>query len=305
MFIKDVTQGWNIEFIIFNGRSNMMDHLTSRYIDMSTCSLWLNYNNHRKYDLVAYFDRQCVTLMVPKQRFLYGSNIYLSLRNNIWLSVGVSFAGIALTLIGISRLSVRWRIYRPKQVPYRHIGIAIMEIVNVATSHGMNHISLQTSIRFALSGWIIFSLYFSTIYSTGYMSILAAPPTSAPVNTVEEFVGRGLIWASYDDKQKVIDALLEYNQTEYKRLVDSRTIEKTPEKRLRHIHKNKYGYLVAQLSNYYIYDVPMGNATDMFPLRLMNECMLNMFTVFGFQPNSPYARYFSDKLHMYAFDCGR
>lgn len=300
MFIKDVSQGWNIEFIIFSRRSDMMDHLTSRYIDMSTCSLWLTYNNHRKYDLVSYFDRQCITLMVPKQRYVYGSNIYLSLRNNIWLSVAISFIGIVLTLIIISRVSIYLKIHSSKQVPYRDIGIAIMEIVNVATSHGMNHISLQTSIRLALSGWIIFSLLFSTIYSTGYMSILAAPQTSAPINTIEEFVARGLSWASYDPKRKVVEAFLDYNQTVYTRLINGRTIEKSPEKRLRHIHKKKYGYMVAQLSNYYIYDVPMavGNWTDMFPLRLMNQCMMNVFTVFGFQPNSPYAKYFSNKLNV-------
>lgn len=300
MFIKDVSEGWNIEFIIFPGRSVMMEYLTYRLIDMATCSLWLNYDNHQKFDLVSYFDRQCLTLMVPKQRYLFGAaNIYLSLRSNIWLSVVISFVSIALALIGISRVSVHLKMCKLKEMPYHNSGLAIMEIINVATSHGMNHISLKSSIRFTLSGLIIFSLYFSSIYSTGYMSMLAAPPTTAPINTVEEFIDRGLIWATYEENnKKIIDALLALNQTVYTTLVGSRVIEKTPEKRVRHINKQKYGYLVIELSNYYVYNVPLGNETDKFPLRLMDQCILNLFTVFGFQANSPYSTFFAYKLEM-------
>lgn len=299
MFIKDITNGWNIEFIVFATRATMMEHLLNRKIDMSTCSLWLKWQNYQQFDLVSYFDRQCLTLMVPKQQYVFGAaNIYLSLGNNIWLSVAISFIGITLAIVVISRVSVRLKLHQPNQMPYYKIDLAIMEILNVATSHGMTHISLQTSIRFALSGWIIFSLYFSTIYSTGYMSILAAPPTTAPVNTVQEFIGRGLIWAGYDTRKRILSGLLAYNQSIYRRLVESRKIEISPEKRIRNVNKQKYGYLVTQLSNYYIYDAPLGNETDKFPLRLMNECIFNYFTVFAFQANSPYTKYFNEKIYV-------
>lgn len=299
MFIKDISKDWNVEFVIFPSRSIMMQQLNSRKIDMSTCSLWLKYDNYLQFDLVSYFDRQCITLMVPKQQYLFSAaNIYLSLGNSIWLSVAISFIGITVALVVISRLSVNLNIHQPQKMPYHKIGIAVMEMINVATSHGMSHMSVQTSIRFALSGWIIFSLYFSTIYSTGYMSILAAPPTTAPINTVDDFIGRGLIWAGYDTRKRIIAGLLAYNQTVYRKLVESRKIEISPEKRVRNVNKQKYGYMITQFSNYYLSEIPLGNETDKFPLRLMNQCIFNYFTVFAFQANSPYTRYFNEKIYM-------
>lgn len=66
-----------------------------------------------------------------------------------------------------------------------------MDLINIATSHGLQRIVNRASIQILLISWILLSLLLGTVYNTKLMSVLARPLYSKAVDTVHDFIVAG------------------------------------------------------------------------------------------------------------------
>lgn len=187
-FVDDVTKGWNVKYTVYNKSWNRV--LRSIHHDenhMVLCSIWMTESHHNRYALSSYFDQQCLTIMVPRQKPInVAAVIYLSLQTNVWLYFGISFISIVFVLTGISKLGIKLKMYDKQKLPFRYFSTACTEVINTATEHGMKYFPLQTPIKFAILSWILFSLLFGVFYSSGFMSLLTTPPMTKAIDTGKE-----------------------------------------------------------------------------------------------------------------------
>lgn len=187
-FVEDVTRGWNIEYTVYNKSwTKALGSIHRNENHMVLCAIWLTKTNYRNYALSSYFDQQCLTIMVPRQKPInVAAVIYLSLQPNVWLYFGISFISIVFVLTGISKLGIKLKMYDTQKLPFRSISKACIEVINTATEHGMKTFPSQTPIKFAILGWILFTLLFGVFYSTGFMSLLTTPPMTKAIDTGNE-----------------------------------------------------------------------------------------------------------------------
>lgn len=297
-FVEDVTRGWNVEYNVYNKNwINVLNTVHEHENDMALCSIWLTERNHNSFSLSSYFDQQCLTMMVPRQKAINAAAvIYLSLKSSIWLYFGIAFVSIAFVLVGITKIGIHYKMYEPKNLPFRTLSNAFLEVVNIMTSHGMTHFPLQISIKFAILSWFIFSLLFGVIYSSGYVSLITRPPLIKPIDSVEDFVKRKLKVGELEDITPLQKQLMFYNYSVYTALAKRVKHEDTTQIRLQHIQSGKYGYMVTKLSNHYITNVPLRDSIKIIPMRLMKSCLMKFFSTLAFAPQSPYCSFFSRKL---------
>lgn len=297
-FLEDVTRGWNVQYNVYNKNwSHVLKTIRKHKNDMALCSIWLTEYNYNSYSLTTYFDQQCLTMMVPRQKPINAAAvIYLSLKSNIWLYFGIAFVSIAFVLVGITKMEIYFEFYNSKNLPFRTLSDAFLEVVNIMTSHGMTHFPLQTSIKFAILSWFVFSLLFGTIYSSGYVSLVTRPPLDKPIDSIEDFIERELKVGELESITPLQKQLMFYNLSVYTTLAKRVKHEESTEKRLKHINTGKYGYIVTKLSNQYIANVPLKNESKMIPMRIMKSCLMKYFSTLAFAPQSPYCPYFTRKL---------
>lgn len=266
---------------------------------MALCSIWMSQFNHKRYDLSTYYGSQCLTMMVPRPKYINeASIIYLSLKSKLWFYFGSAFAAIICMLIAISKIGISTKLYKRRDVPFHNFTKTVTEVVNIATSHGLTKFPAQTPIKFVILAWFIFSLLFGVIYSCGYVSLLTTPPLSQPIDTVDEFLENGLLWGEFDGNSKPIRTIRKYNSTLYTNLVNSIVKEHSWQEREDHIKGGEYGYMVTKISDKYLANLPWENITAKYPLRVMRSCISSYFTGLAFQLRSPYRDFFSYKLQL-------
>lgn len=319
-FVEDVTRGWNVEYTVYNKswrRALGTIHRDENH--MILCSIWLTETNYNAYALSSYFDQQCLTIMVPRQKPInVAAVIYLSLQANVWLYFGISFISIVFVLTGISKLGIKLKMYDTQKLPFRSMSNACIEVINTATEHGMKYFPSQTPIKFAILGWILFSLLFGVFYSSGFMSLLTTPPMTKAIDTgnekkllifcmviniiviflniVDDFIKYRLHLGEINNIEPLQKHLRWYNSSTYSTLANRIKYEESSQIRLRNIKSGKFGYIVTKLSNQYISNIPLKNSTKVIPMRLMKTCLLKYFSTLAFAPQSPYCSYFSNKL---------
>lgn len=253
---------------------------------------------HSSFALSSYFDHQCLTLMVPRQKSInVATIIYVSLKSQIWLYFGIAFLSITFILTGISKLGIHLKMYKAKDLPFRNLSNAFTEVINTATTHGMNNFhSFQTSIKFVAFSWIIFSSIFGVMYSSRYVTLLTKPPLTEPIDKVEDFLTKDFLIGEIDRAEMWQSLLKKYNYSIYTTLSNQFKYEESSLVRLENIKSGRYGYMVAKLSNQFIANIPLRNTTKLLPMRLMKTCLMNYFSSLAFAPQSPFCEYFSIKL---------
>lgn len=297
-FVSEVTEHWNVTYAFEDKKwVAAFDILSNRTSDMFMCSVWLTESHIKKFDLTHYFDQQCLTMMVPRQKhFNEVAALYAALEPEVWILFTVSFVVVVVLLTAISRFGHRIKMYESHGLPYRDAIKSFTEITNLTTTHGVSSFPTQTPIKITITTWLIFSLFFGLWYSSGYTSLLTSPPSSRAINTIQDFTEHKLSWGEIEDVQNMKCFLRRYNDTYFTALANSAVEEKSEQERIQNIESGKFGYMVTTFYDRFISNVPLKETSKLVPLRTMQSCVIKFFTGFAFPKNSPYTEYFSSKL---------
>lgn len=117
----------------------MFQDLENHTADLAMCSIWIS-DFDNTYDASMFYSHECNTLMVPKpKRLSEMTAIYTTFSGRVWLTFGLFClaTGIFLwssAIIGIVDKSV-----------YVNITRAFLEIMNIATLHGVDIFPRQQS----------------------------------------------------------------------------------------------------------------------------------------------------------------
>lgn len=166
--------------------------------NFALCSNWLTDHLVERFDVSGCFSHQCGTFLVPRPApIAHASYIYYPLEDEVWILI---FSFLVITTVLYYFFS---RIFRKNSAPQANLSQdnppgefdfmtqSFMDLINIATSHGLQRIVNRASIQILLISWILLSLLLGTVYNTKLMSVLARPLYSKAVDTVHDFIVAG------------------------------------------------------------------------------------------------------------------
>lgn len=162
--------------------------MEERRATMGMCSMWMVEDKYKRMDLSKHFSFLCGTFLVPKPMpITQASYIYLPLSSTLW---GSMLATLFATAI------IYYCMYRsvdpnPRKKIVERLSRAFLDIINIATCHGLPKIIQRVPIRLLIMSWTLLSLLLGTAYSTKYTSILTQPMYTKAVDTIEDFLDSG------------------------------------------------------------------------------------------------------------------
>ena len=147
-----MAKNWRIKHVLLDesktGRSpwiTMFEDLQNHTSDLAMCSIWVSVFKDQ-YDVSSYYNHACNTLIVPMPKRLSEiTAIYTTFSCEVWLTFGLLFfaAGILLWLSAM--------ISSVKRTVYENLSRSFLEIMNIATSHGVDDLRTQrTSVKILL-----------------------------------------------------------------------------------------------------------------------------------------------------------
>lgn len=121
----------------------MFDDLENHTADLAMCSIWVSVFKDQ-YDVSSYYNHACNTLIVPMPKRLSEiTAIYTTFSGEVWLTFGLLFFATGILLWGSAMIG--------KQTVYVNVTRSLLEIMNIATSHGVDIFRTQrTSIKILL-----------------------------------------------------------------------------------------------------------------------------------------------------------
>ncbi len=130
-----MTSNWNVSY--FYPRNNnetrpKVDELNNNLVDIRMCSVWLTELDYYEYDLSAFHNHECYTLLTPKPvKLSEVTAVCKTFSVPIWIIFGICFLVTGLLLWGIARILVT-----EKTTVYANLTRTFLEVTNIATSHG-------------------------------------------------------------------------------------------------------------------------------------------------------------------------
>lgn len=122
----------------------MFDDLVNNTTDIAMCAVWLTeYEN--KYDVSTFHSHECTTLLVPKPtRLSEITAIYTTLSGQVWLLFGLCFFVTGLLVWQSAKMEMI------EKLVYGNVSRTFLEVMNIATSHGIGYFPRQNSIKLLL-----------------------------------------------------------------------------------------------------------------------------------------------------------
>lgn len=136
--VEEVIKNWKARYILRDESKTgispwitMFDDMINRTADIALCSIWISAFDD-KYDVSEYYNHECSTLMVPKPtRLSEMTAIYKTMTAEVWVSFGFFFFATGILLWSIAIVGIGER------TAYVNISRAFLDIMNIATSHGI------------------------------------------------------------------------------------------------------------------------------------------------------------------------
>lgn len=150
--VREVVKNWNVTHILqdesktgISPWTKMFDDLENHKADLSMCSIWVSVFKDQ-YDVSSYYNHACNTLIVPMPKRLSEiTAIYTTFSYDVWLTFGVLFLATVLLLWASAMIGIGER------AVYVQLSRSFLEIMNIATSHGVEIFQTQkTSIKILL-----------------------------------------------------------------------------------------------------------------------------------------------------------
>ncbi|PSN54803.1 hypothetical protein C0J52_02004 [Blattella germanica] len=280
--IKDVEKAATqyTPLIVFNtGKTKLLFNDTT--LAILICSLWLTTDAPCGMQLSTPWARQKGTFLAPKPQPLSRAIlIYLPLECWTWvalLSVCIIFS-LVLHIVG--RLL-------PTQNRYRSIRLCFLNTFRTLMLNGVPGFPTQVSLRWLLVGWSFFSLLTTTVYSSGYTSLLTSPLYSPPIDTLGDLLEQGIYWGeesentfAYLIRESGNSKLIEFGNR-FKR-------ELTPRDRENRILKGNYAIFSKVMASAFVTETERLSQRARRMLRVMEEPVFTFYVGIGLRTNSPY-----------------
>lgn len=162
---------------------------------MGMCSMFLMEDRYRRLDLSSHFSSLCGTFLVPKAHpITHASYIYLPLSSTLWICMLVALLTTAILYFCIYRILAD---RTQDNNVWENLSRAFLDIINIATSHGLPKIMKKISIRLLIISWVLLSFLLGTAYSTKYTSILTKPLYTKAVDNIQDFLDEGKVGHCY------------------------------------------------------------------------------------------------------------
>lgn len=154
--IRAVTRGWktsvvrrDISATVPNPWKTIMTDIADNRTDMGICSMWMNAKRADQFDLSTFYDFQCHKFLVPRPtRLNEATAIYRTLSLAVWILFLCFFLVTGLLLMALSRIDTINSAADASM--FNNFTRSMLEIVNIATGHGVNTIPKQHSINVLL-----------------------------------------------------------------------------------------------------------------------------------------------------------
>lgn len=142
--VREVIKNWNVTHILQDESKTgispwikMFDDLENHQADLSMCSIWVSVFKDQ-YDVSSYYNHACNTLIVPMPKRLSETTaIYTTFSGEVWITFGVLFLTTGLLLWASAMIGI------VKRTAYVHLSRSFLEIMNIATSHGVEILQTQ------------------------------------------------------------------------------------------------------------------------------------------------------------------
>lgn len=112
---------------------------------MRMCSVWLTELDYYKFDMSAFHNHECYTLLTPKPvKLSEVTAIYKTFSAQIWIVFGICLMSTGLLLWIIARAEAT------KTTVYTSLSRTFLEVIHIATAHGVGTFPKQQSINILL-----------------------------------------------------------------------------------------------------------------------------------------------------------
>lgn len=126
----------------------MYEDLLDHSADISMCAVWLSDHGYQ-FDLTTFHSHECHSMLVPKPTKLSeASAIYASLSHTVWTIFSFCFAVTGILLWGMAIIKIA------KKNHYTSLVRTYLDLINVATGHGLNNLPDQSSANVLLLRWV-------------------------------------------------------------------------------------------------------------------------------------------------------
>lgn len=148
--VREVIKNWRVKHILRDESRTgispwitMFDDLENHTADLAMCSIWVSVFKDQ-YDVSSYYNHACNTLIVPMPKRLSEiTAIYTTFSGEVWLTFALLFIAAGIVLWGSGTIGT--------QTVYVNVTRSFLEIMNIATSHGVEIFRTQrTSIKILL-----------------------------------------------------------------------------------------------------------------------------------------------------------
>ncbi|XP_037050126.1 uncharacterized protein LOC119084312 [Bradysia coprophila] len=270
----------------------MFDDLQNHTSDLAMCSIWVSVFKDQ-YDVSSYYSHACNTLIVPMPKRLSEiTAIYTTFSGDVWLTFAVLFFATGLLLWISAMMGI------VNRTVYVDLSRSLLEMMNIATSHGVDVLRAQkTSIKILLLSWIIGCLSIGISYVTIYTSRLSKPGYAKVIHTVEDFIESDMWWGSentraYSDIHSSLNSSSNSAHHELDRRIVAFANHNDAETGWM---SGKFGMFAGISEQKYLVFYEWGDRLQFLSsYRVMKKaCIFNYYTVFALQKFSPYKELFS------------
>lgn len=223
---NELAKHFNVKFVTNSSSPDFWDYRALHMVrdgksDLALCSSWLSINHYLVYGMSDYIHAECGTLLVPTPT-LVSSALYafFPFSLGVWVAILCSLIGTACLLTGVSR----WHLsqirthydgshnrYSKHGRVYTDVVRSFLDLVNIATCHGTDHLPNYATAKITLMrllnfftditqhridsylyfSWTLLTFLLAVGYSTGYTSILSSPIYRKSVDSLNEFIQDG------------------------------------------------------------------------------------------------------------------
>ena len=255
---------------------------------LQICSLWLRAIPPHGVQYSYPWTRQKGTFLVPKPQPLSRALLlYLPLEVWTWIILFSTLLSFSLLLYGAAkfvRLSSRYQ-------NIHHCFLDVSRILMLSSPPDFPH---QATLRYLLTAWAFFSLLTTTVYSSGFTSLLTSPLYSNPIDTIQDLLDQNIFWGeqitSFNDflTSSGNPKLHEFGQKFIK--------ERSPAEREKRILKGNYAIFCKVLSDTFVTESERLSPSARQMLRVMKEPMFIFYVGIGLRENSPYKSFFDSTI---------
>ncbi|KAJ9578271.1 hypothetical protein L9F63_005492 [Diploptera punctata] len=248
---------------------------------LQLCSMFLTAKSLQGLEHSTPWSRLTATFLVPKPQPLSRVLLmYLPLEFWTWIILLNTFLSFSLVLHATAKLL-------PFSSRYQSIHICFLDASRILLLNSLPKLPRQTALRYLLVGWAFFSLLTTSVYSSGFTSLLTSPLYSHPIDTIQDLLDQNIYWGEPVSSFNYIFT----NSDNRKLQIFKNRFKIERGDREKRILEGNYATFCKVLSNTFVTESEKLSPRARQTLRVMKEPMFTFYIGIGLRENSPYKVY--------------